>query len=111
MEMVDIYDGHTQTERHAFGETGADKQRAYEAGAAGEGYGGELFLVYSGATQGGVDYGDNVLLMGARGELGHNAAVLFVYGLACYDITQEYAVAYNGCGGVVARRFDTEDRY
>ena len=63
--MVDVDDGHTQAERHAFGKACADEERAEQARPAGEGDGREVVLVDAGAAEGRVDDGDDILLMGA----------------------------------------------
>jgi len=88
VEMVHIYQRRSQPQRQTFGEACAYKERADKARTAGEGYGRELLAVDACAAQGGVDHGHYVLLMGARGKLGHHAAVFFVHALAGYDIAQ-----------------------
>ena len=65
----------------SLGERRADHQRAYEAWATSEGYGIDLFESDAGLFECGVDYGNDVLLVGARSELGNHSAVAFVHGL------------------------------
>lgn len=74
-----------------------------QSGAACERYGAEVGLGDAGAAQCGVDDRHDVLLVGARCQFGHYAAKFFMYALRCDDVGQQQAVAYHGCGGVVAR--------
>ena len=76
---------------------------------AGEGNRVELFLGNSGTLQGCIDDGDYVLLVGARGEFGNNAAIFGVDVLRGNDVAQKKAVGENGSRSVVARRFDSQN--
>lgn len=58
-------------------------------------------FVDAGLSQSRVDYGNDVLLVGARGELGYYATVFFVYFLRGYDVAEQNAVLYNGGARVV----------
>jgi hypothetical protein len=44
--------------------------------------------------------------MGAAGQFGYHAAVLFVDGLPRNDIGTNFVADEDGCGGVVARRLN-----
>ena len=101
VEMIDFDQGNPQSERHPFGERGAYEQRAEQAGATGESYGVEVAAGDSRPADCRVNYRDNVLLVGAGGQFGYYAAVLFVYALGCYDVRQQQSVADYGRGSVV----------
>ena len=107
VEMVYVDERNAQAQRHALGEARAYKERAYEPRAAREGYGREVADLDAGAAQGCVDHGHDVLLMRARGQLGHHAAVLFMYLLRCYHIAPQDAVDDDRSRRIVARRFYT----
>jgi hypothetical protein len=47
-----------------------------------------------------------MLLVGARSELGHYAAILLVHSLAGYYIAEQLAVAKHRGSGIVAARLD-----
>ena len=64
VEMVDVDDWYAQSERHSLGERRADEQRAQEPRAAGEGDGRQVGGPERSALERGVDYRDDVLLMG-----------------------------------------------
>lgn len=53
-----------------------------------------------------MDDGDNVLLVGTRGEFRDDAAVLFVNFLRSDDVGKDAVVAKDGGGGVVTGGFD-----
>ena len=57
----------------------------------------------------GRDDGQQVLLVGARGQLGHHAAVLLVYFLGGHHVAQQLAAGQHGRAGVVAGRFNGKD--
>ena len=92
VQMVDVDDGHTQTQGHPLGKRGSDKQRAQKSGPAGKRYGREVMPVYPGTLQRSVDHGEYVLLMRARGKLRYHTAIFGMDILRGYHIAQQYAV-------------------
>ena len=102
MQVVDLDHGDTEGEAEPLGKVGPHQQRAQQSGAAGEGDGIELIGANARATYRLADDGDDVLLVGTGGELGHNAAVGRMYGLRGDDIAQQLTAAQYGRRGVVA---------
>ena len=109
VEVVHIHHWNPQPQRHPFGEACAYQQGAYQAGAAGEGYGRELCRRYAGPAQCGVDHRHDVLLVRARCQFGHHAAVFLVHALRGNDIAAQYAVDNYRGRSVVAARFYAKD--
>ena len=109
VEMVDVDNRYAQSERHAFGEARADKQRSQKPGPAGKCYRRQIALVYSGAFDRCVDDRHYILLVGTRREFGHNAAILLMHALRRNDVAEQKAVGNDGRRGVVARRFYSEN--
>ena len=106
LQMVDLHHRDVAGDGEPFGEGDAHHERPEQAGAAREGDGVELVGRDARLLQGGVDHGDDVLLVGPGGEFGNHAPVLHVDGLRRDDVGQQYVVADHGGRGVVARRLD-----
>ena len=94
-----------------FGERHAHEQRTEQSRPAREGDGVQLVGCDAGLFEGRVDHGDDVLLVGARGQFGNHAAVFHVHGLRGDDVRQQRRVADDGRRRIVARRLDAEDGY
>lgn len=108
VQVVDFDEGDAECGSQALGKAHADEKAAHQTGAEGDGHGGEIALLYAGLFQRGVYHRDDVLLVGAAGQFGYHAAILFVYGLRSGDIAEEDTIAHHGSRSVVATRFDGE---
>ena len=102
LQVVDLDEGYVACDGETFGEGCADQKRSQKTRSAREGYGVELVDRDAGLLEGGVDDGDDVLLVRARCQLGNYSSVLDVYGLRGDDVRQQRGVAYDGGRGVVA---------
>ena len=103
LQVVDLHERDTQTQRQTLGERRAHEQRAQQARTAGERYRAQLLFPHPGALQGRIHHRHDVLLMRTRRQLRHHSAVLFVYFLRSDDVTQHHAAANHRRRRVVAR--------
>jgi hypothetical protein len=89
----------------------ADEQAAEQARTGGDGNAVDVVPSGAGFSQGVVDYGQNDLDMAARGNFGHDAAVLFVQiDLAGDDIRERVAAVFDHRGrGFVAGGFEAKN--
>ena len=109
-EMVDGDEREVGAEGQGLGEGDADEQGSGEAGAFGDGDGVEIGVGDTGSLHGLADDGDDGAEVLAGGELGDDASVVAVDELGGDDVGEDLvAVADDGCGGLVAGAFDTED--
>ena len=105
LQVVDFDKGFPQRRGKAFGKADADEQRAQQSGAAGEADGVDFAFVDARLTDGGIHHGNDILLVGTAGQLGHHTTVLFVNFLACNHIGEQPVVAKHSCRCVVAAGF------
>ena len=108
VQVVHFDEGDAECRGHALGKAHAHEQTTHQARAEGDGDGGEFLLVHARLLQGSIYHRDNVLLVGAAGQFGHHAAILFVHCLRSCDVAEEDPVAHHGRRSVVAARFDGE---
>lgn len=109
LEVVDGDDGARVGEGDGLGEGHADEKGTDEAGAFGDGDGGEIGVSGAGARHGVRDDGDDGAEVFARGEFGDDTAVLGVGIELRGDDGGKHAraVCEDGGGGFVAGAFDT----
>ena len=91
------------------GERHPHQQRPQQAGTPRKGNGIHIVGRQTGILEGGIDHGNDVLLMGPRSQFGNHAAVLHVYGLRSDDIGEHSRAAQYGSRRVVTRGFDTQN--
>ena len=112
-KMVDGNERLAQREGESFAVGDADQQRADQAGALGDGDGGEILQGDSGLLDGFADDRNDLAEVFARGEFGDHAAVLAVnFDLGGDDAGKDaFAIGDDGGGGFVAGRFDPKDEF
>ena len=93
LQVVHIDERNLQRARQSFGETNAHEQGTHQSGTSREGDGSKLFLDDAGTLQRLVYHRNDILLMGARSQFWHDAAISLVYVLRCRDIAQQHSVA------------------
>ena len=81
LEVVDLHHRDVVGDGEPLGERNAHEQRTQQAGAAREGDGIELVGRDAGLLERRIHHRNDVLLVGARGQLGNHASVLDVNGL------------------------------
>ena len=108
LEVVHLDKGNGECLGKAFGKGDTHHERTEQSRPTGEGHGIDLRLVNPGIAYGGIHYRHDVLLVGARSQLGNHTAVLFMHLLRGNDVGQDAVAPQEGCGGVVARRLDGE---
>ena len=105
LQVVDIHQRNTQTQRQALGKRGANQQRAQQSRAAGERNSTELLFLHSGTLEGRIHYGHDILLMRPGGQLRNDTTVLLVHFLRRNHVALQHAITNHGRGRVVARTF------
>ena len=108
VQVVDFDEGDAECGSQSLGKAHADEKAAHQTGAEGDGHGGEIALLHAGLFQCSVHDRNDVLLVGAAGQFGYHAAILFMHGLRSGDIAEEDTIAHYGSRSVVAARFDGE---
>ena len=102
LQVVGFYQGDAQSHGHAFGKRHADEERAHQSGAERHGDGREIALLDIGLFERLVNDRHDVLLVGTRGQFGHNASVGLMDGLAGRHVAEQHAVLHDSGRGVVA---------
>ena len=108
LEVIHLDKGDGECLGKAFGKGDTHHEGTEQSRPTGEGHGIDLRLVNPGIAYGGIHYRHDVLLVGARSQLGNHTAVLFMHLLRGNDVGQDAVAPQEGCGGVVARRLDGE---
>lgn len=109
LQMVHINHGNTQRGGQSLGEAHPYEQGAHETRSARESDGTQLFLRDPCALDCLIHYGYYILLVRARGKLGHHTAVGFMHSLRCSHVRQQHTIADDSGTGVIAGGFDAED--
>ena len=110
-DVVDAVDRPAQGGGQGLGGADAHGERAYEAGAGAHGDGVDLAQVNSSSLQGGVEGGDEGLQVGARGDLGNDAAEAGVLVHGGGDgVAEELAAAHKGHAGLIAGGLDAQNQ-
>jgi len=81
LQVIDLDHRDVAGDRQPLGERHAHEQRSDQSGAAREGDGVQLVGRDAGLPERRIHHGDDILLVGPRGQLGDHAAVLDVHGL------------------------------
>ena len=110
-EVVDGDERETGAEGQGFGEADADEERASQAGAFRNGYGGEVAVARdAGCGHRLPDDRDDVAEVFAAGEFGDDAAVAGVDQLGGNDVGEDFAALRDdGRGGLVTGAFDSKN--
>ena len=106
LQVIDFDDGLFCGQCQTLGERGAHQQRAEQARSARKGDGIHVGHRDARHFQGFGDHRQDVLLVGAGGQLRDHAAIAAVHFLRSHHIGQQKGVAKDGRGGVVAGGFD-----
>ena len=102
LQVIDLHHGYVFCDGQAFGEGCADQQRTQKPGAAGVCDGIDIVRRNAGVAECRIHYGNDVLLVGARGQFGYYASVFYVNGLRGDYIGKQHSAAQYGCRSVVA---------
>ncbi len=86
LEVVDLDEGNTQGQGEGLGEGGAHEKGTEQSWPPGEGHSRNLASGNSGASQGHIHHGNDVLLMGTAGQLGHHTSICLVHLLSGHYI-------------------------
>mgnify|MGYP007028670716 CR=1 FL=1 len=109
LQMIDLHERYIICNGQSFGERHSDEQGAEQAGPPGKGDGIEVGDTDRRVFKRRIHHGNDVLLMGTRGEFGNHAAVLHMHRLRGDDVGKHFGTAQHGCRGIVARRLDAEN--
>ena len=109
LKVVDFDHRDVAGDRKPLGERHAHEQRSDQPRAAREGDGVDPVGGDARLLERRVHDGDDVLLVGPRGQFGDHAAVFDVNRLRGDDVRQQDVVAEHGGRGVVTRGFDAEN--
>ena len=83
--MIDLHERYIICNGQSFGERHSDEQGAEQAGPPGKGDGIEVGDTDRRVFKRRIHHGNDVLLMGTRGEFGNHAAVLHMHRLSSHD--------------------------
>ena len=109
-DVVGGDEGHPQRVGVRLGKGQPHQQRPHQPRPVGGGDGVDLLFADARLRHGALHGGADGIGMGAGGDLGHDAAVLRLFGGGRYDhVGEQLPAADDGGGGLVARAFDAED--
>ena len=108
LKVVDLDERDRERLGETLGKRDTHHKRAEKPRPTGEGHSINLLFSDSRVANGGIHHRHDILLMGARGQLRHHAAVLLMHLLRCNHVGQDTVAPQQGCGGIVARRFNSE---
>ena len=111
LQVVDLHHRHVERQGQPLGKRDAHEQRAEQAGTAREGDTVQVGHADARLADRPVDYRNDILLVRARGQLGDYASVLPVNFLTGNDVRQQPSAPDHGGRRIVARGFDSQDRY
>ena len=106
--MIDFDERDGERLGKAFGKGDTHHEGAEKSRPACEGHSVDLRRGYPSVAYGRIHHWDDVLLMGTGSQFGHYTTILLMHLLRGNDIGQDTVAPQDGCGGVVARRFDGE---
>lgn len=111
LQVVDLHHRHVERQASPFGERDAYEQRAEQTGTVREGDAVQVGHADARFADRPIDDRNDILLVRARGQLGDYASVLPVNFLTGNDVRQQPSAPDHGGRRIVARGFDSQDRY
>ena len=101
LKVVDIYQRYGLRQRQSLGKRRTYQQRTEQSRSARKSNGGQVRSRHSGTPQSRIHHRHNILLMGAAGQLRHDAAIFLMHFLTRNHVATQHSVHDHSRGGVV----------